>query len=76
MLTERHRQDRPGVLLQTTQGSWGPTMALNMLDTKRWLERVSYHAWRICHYLGGDGAPETTSAAVEMHPSAGASVPT
>jgi phosphate:Na+ symporter len=64
-LAERERQDRPEVLLGTTQGSWGPAAALNRLDTMRWLERVSHHTWRICNYLGGN---HNSEAAAETHP--------
>lgn len=67
-LAERQRQDRPGILIGTTQGNWGPTAALNRLDTMRWLERVSHHTWRICNYLGAAGNSETTAATVETHP--------
>jgi hypothetical protein len=49
-------------------------MSLNMLDTLRCLERVSYHTWRIYHYLGGNGTPETTAAAMETRPNATAGI--
>ncbi|HLV02560.1 MAG TPA: Na/Pi symporter, partial [Acidobacteriota bacterium] len=46
-----YTQQRPGVLRETARGTWEPGLALNVLDAMRWLERVSFHAWRICHYL-------------------------
>jgi phosphate:Na+ symporter len=37
-------------------GGRAPSEALEAVDALRWLERVGYHAWRICTYL--DPAPE------------------
>jgi uncharacterized membrane protein YhiD involved in acid resistance len=51
-LAARYSEDRPEVLRQTAQGGWEPALALNLLDAMRWLERIGYHTWRICHYLG------------------------
>ncbi len=52
-LVERRRQDRPDVLWQTAHGEWDPAQALQVLDAMRWIDRVGYHVWRICNYLGG-----------------------
>ncbi len=65
-LSEMHRQGRPAVLRQTAGGDREPGMALNTLDAMRWLNRVGYHAWRICNYLGGRDNNEDTSIAEEQ----------
>jgi phosphate:Na+ symporter len=57
-LAELRRQERPVVLRQTAEGRWEPATALQILDAFRWLDRVGYHTWRICNYLGGSGKPE------------------
>jgi len=51
-LAELRRKERPAVLEQTASGGWGTHLALEVLDAMRWLDRVGYHAWRICYYLG------------------------
>jgi phosphate:Na+ symporter len=56
-LSELHRQGRPAILRQTAGGGQSPAMALDALDAMRWLDRVGYHTWRICNYLGGEGKP-------------------
>lgn len=61
-LAERRRQERPAVLKQTADGQGEPIKALEILDAMRWLDRVGYHTWRICNYLGGDGKPEALPA--------------
>ncbi|WP_198146003.1 Na/Pi cotransporter family protein [Desulfonatronovibrio magnus] len=53
-LAELRRQERPLVIGQTAGGTWEPSLALEFLDAMRWLDRVCYHIWRICHYLGSD----------------------
>lgn len=50
-IAARYTEQRPGVLRETARGGWEPGLALNLLDAMRWLERVAYHAWRICYYL-------------------------
>jgi phosphate:Na+ symporter len=57
-LAELRRGQRPVVLQQTAHGEWDPNRALNLLDTMRWLDRLGYHTWRICHYLAGEDAEE------------------
>jgi phosphate:Na+ symporter len=61
-LAELRRQERPAVLRQTADGRGEPVKALEILDVMRWLDRVGYHTWRICNYLGGDGRPEAFPA--------------
>jgi len=53
-LADRRRQDRSRVLSQTSSGEWEPSFALEVLDTMRWVDRIGYHTWRICHYLGSE----------------------
>jgi phosphate:Na+ symporter len=57
-LAEVRRQERPLILQQTAGGASAPAQALEVLDAMRWLDRVGYHTWRLCNYLGGDGKPE------------------
>lgn len=52
-LSEMRRRDRLLMLQATAFGSWDPDRALGLLDTVRWLDRLSYHAWRISHHLSG-----------------------
>ena len=59
-LIELRRRERPNILDRTAEGASAPGQALELLDAMRWLDRLGYHAWRICRYLAGDGrhAPE------------------
>lgn len=52
-LSELRRRDRLLMLQTTALGGWDPDRALALLDTARWLDRLSYHAWRISHHLSG-----------------------
>ena len=67
-LSELHRQGRPTVLRQTAGGGRSPAMALDTLDAMRWLDRVGYHTWRICNYLGGEGRHEPNLVEGQSHP--------
>ncbi|SDX53865.1 phosphate:Na+ symporter [Nitrosomonas halophila] len=51
VLADLRRDERLGILRQTAAGRRSPFDALDALDTVRWLERVAYHTWRLCHYL-------------------------
>ncbi len=53
-LAEMRKHDRPLVLQATALGEWDPEHSLTLLDAIRWLDRLGYHTWRICHYLQGD----------------------
>ena len=53
-LAATRRRERPVVLQQTALGQATPHRALIQLDTMRWLDRISYHTSRICHYLHAD----------------------
>lgn len=57
-LAELRRRERLAILRQTAGGTLGPFDAMTALDLIRWLERVSYHTWRVCHYLAVEPAPE------------------
>ncbi|SDY61933.1 Na/Pi cotransporter family protein [Nitrosomonas sp. Nm33] len=50
-LAELRRDERLVILRQTANGKQSPFDALEALDAIRWLERVTYHTWRLCHYL-------------------------
>ncbi|TVQ03075.1 MAG: Na/Pi cotransporter family protein [Planctomycetaceae bacterium] len=52
-LASIRRQDRPRMMQATALGDWDPELALALLDTMRWLDRLGYHTWRICHHLTG-----------------------
>jgi phosphate:Na+ symporter len=53
-LADVRRAGRPALLEQTAVGRQDPKDALDVLDAMRWLDRLAYHTWRICHYLGRD----------------------
>jgi len=55
-LAELRRHDRPLIISQTVDGKWEPSLALEFLDAIRWLDRISYHVWRICYYLENEQA--------------------
>lgn len=59
-LTELRRHRRPIVMHEAVGGRFAPGALLDVLDAMRWLERVGYHAWRVCHYLGGEPGSEQT----------------
>jgi phosphate:Na+ symporter len=67
-LAERRREERPAVLRQTAGAGRKPADALEALDAMRWLDRLGYHTWRICNYLGGDGQPEPRSGSERVIP--------
>ncbi|HMP71667.1 MAG TPA: Na/Pi cotransporter family protein [Kiritimatiellia bacterium] len=57
-LADLRRKQRPLLLQKTALGTANPEEALEVLDAMRWLDRVCYHGWRICHHLAGrSGAP-------------------
>lgn len=53
-LAALRRLDRPRMMRATVTGDWDPELALALLDTMRWLDRLGYHTWRICHHLCGE----------------------
>jgi phosphate:Na+ symporter len=55
VLAELRRDERLAILRQTAHGKQSPFDALEALDAIRWLERVTYHTWRLCHYLTEEG---------------------
>jgi phosphate:Na+ symporter len=54
-LAELRRDDRLTILRQTAGGMRSPSDALEALEAIRWLERATYHTWRLCHYLIEEG---------------------
>lgn len=56
-------EERLAILRQTTGGGQSPQEAMAALDALRWFERITYHLWRICHYLCevDDGPAETVA---------------
>jgi phosphate:Na+ symporter len=67
-ISELHRMGRPALLRQTAASGRDPEAALRSLEALRWLDRVAYHAWRICNYLAGEGKPEPEIAEGEVPP--------
>jgi len=61
-LAELRRAKRPEILEQTAGGAAPPAEALDLLDAMRWLDRLAYHTWRICHYLAPEPAPALPAA--------------
>lgn len=57
-LAELRRAERPRILQETAEGAFAPSLALDLLDAMRWLDRLGYHAWRLSHYLGAENSPE------------------
>jgi phosphate:Na+ symporter len=49
-LAATRRQGRMAVLDEAT-GSLDPEETLTLLDAMRWMDRIGYHTWRICHHL-------------------------
>lgn len=64
MAAQRLRE-RPAILHQAAD-DWTPPQILALLDAIRWVERIAYHAWRTCNYLGGDGTPELLPSMGEL----------
>jgi phosphate:Na+ symporter len=60
-LDELRRAERLEILRQTAAGEHGPAEAMAALDAIRWLERVTYHAWRACHYLAEQSSAQPDS---------------
>jgi phosphate:Na+ symporter len=67
-LSQQRRDGRRELLRQTADGASGPAPALDGLDAMRWLDRLGYHAWRLCNYAAGDGRPEPARVAGVAHP--------
>lgn len=61
MLATLQRDERLAILRQTASGSRAPLEAMRALDAIRWLERVSYHAWRIGYHLVAVDDEETVA---------------
>ena len=51
-LSDLRRKERPLILQHTAANEADPSQALELLDAMRWLNRLGYHTWRICNYLG------------------------
>jgi phosphate:Na+ symporter len=67
-LAQLRRLERPKILQQTAGGTSAPSRALDLLDAMRWLDRLGYHTWRICHYLGGEDRPVQSNADANERP--------
>jgi phosphate:Na+ symporter len=65
-IAEHRRQHRKSMLDDAARGVIDPQRAVSLLETKRWIDRLAYHGWRVLHHLvhgegftSGDSAPET-----------------
>ncbi len=67
-LSQERRDGRRQLLQETADGASGPAPALDALDAMRWLDRLGYHAWRLCNYLAGEGRPEPARMVGIAHP--------
>jgi phosphate:Na+ symporter len=47
---------RERVIAAATRGELTPALALDRMDTWRWLERCAHHGWRIVHHIDRVGA--------------------
>jgi phosphate:Na+ symporter len=65
-LAEARRQSRVAVLEKESRDS--PEHALQLLDAMRWVDRVGYHAWRICVHLPAAESPAPNPAEHKPHP--------
>ncbi len=54
-LAEWRRTDRADILRRAALGEYSSTQAVEILDACRWLDRLGYHVWRLCHYLTAEG---------------------
>jgi phosphate:Na+ symporter len=45
-----------------------PEDILERLDAMRWLDRVGYHAWRICYHLSTPATDIASPRDEECHP--------
>mgnify|MGYP001053211847 CR=1 FL=1 len=67
-LADLRRDNRLDILHETAIGRRGPSDALDALDAVRWLERVTYHSWRLCYYLAEENGYQTTAQIAEIAP--------
>lgn len=58
-LADLRKRQRPQLLGATSEGSATPDETLDLLDAMRWLDRIGYHTWRLCHYLETPPPAET-----------------
>lgn len=67
-LADLRRNNRMGILHETAIGLRSPSEALDALDAVRWLERIIYHSWRLCHYLMAENGHQTVTQVAEAEP--------
>lgn len=67
-LANLRRDNRLDILHETANGRRGPSDALDALDAVRWLERVTYHSWRLCYYLAEENGRQTEAKITEVTP--------
>lgn len=65
-LAESRRAGRVAILEKETRES--PEHILQLLDALRWLDRVGYHAWRICVHLPAAADRSTRHPEHKPHP--------
>jgi len=67
-LAEVRRLGRVAVLDEGGGARATPDEILQILDAMRWLDRVGYHAWRICAHLPSASGPLLEPVEPEPHP--------
>jgi phosphate:Na+ symporter len=62
-LAALRREGRKDILAETAAGTLSPEAADARLDAMRWLDALTYHAWRVVHHLGNAQGrdPSTTT---------------
>ncbi|MBV6516050.1 MAG: hypothetical protein HPKKFMNG_01711 [Planctomycetes bacterium] len=53
VLADLRRAERPRIMEQTASGECASEHALELLEGMHWLDRLTYHIWRIGHHLSG-----------------------
>lgn len=61
-LAEWRREQRKLLLENTAAAGRAPAVTLELLDEIRSMDKVTYHGWRLAHYLGGEAAREEGAA--------------
>lgn len=66
-LSQFRQQARTQIMAETANGYRDSAQALHILDSMRWLERIVYHVWRICHYLYTEN-PAVVESSTDIEP--------
>lgn len=64
-----HRRHHRGIMLDNAaRGLTDPQKVVELLETKRWVDRLAYHGWRVLHHLaqGEEGFSSEDSPETEV----------